>query len=136
MTVLNALLDALSNLCYNANYMLSRMVLSIAMATALVTAPVSLTARSCIFSSTPEQQACKPGCCANKTCCATSSEHKSTPSQPLTKGDSSYKVNATPVALPIVPPSPGAGAQQFPAFNAESSAHSPPTLALICIRLI
>ena len=106
------------------------------MATALVTAPVSLTARSCILSSAPAQQACKPACCANKTCCATSSEHKSTPSQPLTKGDSSYKVNATPVALPIVPPSPESGAQQIPAFNAKCSAHSPPTLALICIRLI
>ena len=116
--------------------MLSRIVLSIAMATALVTAPVSLTARSCILSSAPIQQACKPGCCANKTCCATSSEHKSAPSQPLTKGDSSYKVNATPVALPVVLPSPESGAQQFSAFNARCSAHSPPTLALICIRLI
>ncbi len=116
--------------------MLSRIVLSIAMAAALVTAPVNLTARSCILSSAPIQQACKPGCCANKTCCATSSEHKSTPSQPLTKADSSYKVNATPIALPVVLPSPEAGAQQIPSFNAKCSAHSPPTLALICIRLI
>src|SRR5882724_12284844 len=108
--------------------MLSRIVLSIAMATALVTAPVSLTARSCILSSAPIQQACKPGCCANKTCCATSSQHKSNPSQPLTKTDSVYKVNATPVALPVVSPSPESGSQQFPAFNAERSAHSPPTL--------
>src|SRR5207247_6623915 len=63
--------------CVIRTAMLSRIVLSIAMATALVTAPVSLTARSCILSSAPIQQACKPGCCANKTCCATSSEHKS-----------------------------------------------------------
>jgi hypothetical protein len=116
--------------------MLSRIITSLAMAAALMTTPVSLTARSCIISSAPAQQACKPRCCANKTCCATSSEHKSTPSQPLTKGDSSYKVNATPVALPVVPPSPESGAQQIPAFNAKRSAHSPPTLALICIRLI
>jgi hypothetical protein len=116
--------------------MLSRIITSVAMAAALVTAPVSLTTRSCILSSAPAQQACKPGCCANKTCCATSSHHKSNPSQPLTKGDSSYKVNATSVALHVVPPSPESGAQQFQVFNAEYRAHSPPTLALICIRLI
>jgi len=133
---LNAFLDAVSNLCYNANYMLSRIIVSVAMTAALFTAPAGLASRSCILSSAPVEQACKPDCCANKTCCATSSEHKSTPSQPLTKGDSSYKVNAPPVALPMVPPSPEFGAQQFPAFNARCSAHSPPTLALICIRLI
>jgi hypothetical protein len=116
--------------------MLSRIITSAAMAAALITAPVSLTARSCILSSAPAQQACKPGCCANKTCCATSSEHKSTPSHPLTKADSSYKVNATSVALPVVLPRPESGAQRFPVFNTESSAHSPPKLALICIRLI
>jgi hypothetical protein len=116
--------------------MLSRIITSAAMAAALITAPVSLTARSCILSSAPAQQACKPGCCANKTCCATSSEHKSTPSHPLTKADSSYKVNATSVALAVVPPSPEFGTQRIQVSNAESSAHSPPTLALICIRLI
>src|SRR5262249_9227111 len=100
------------------------------------TAPMSLAARSCILSSAPEQQACKPGSCANKTCCATSSEHTSTPSHPLTKADSSYKVNATSIALLFVAPSPESGAQRFTVSNNESSAHSPPTLALICIRLI
>jgi len=107
-----------------------------AMTAALVTAPVSLSARSCILSSAPVQQACHLGCCAYKTCCAPSSQHKSNPSQPLTKTDSVYKVNATAVVLPVVSPNPESGAQQFPAFNAERSAHSPPTLALICIRLI
>jgi hypothetical protein len=116
--------------------MLSRIITSVAMAAALITAPVSLTARSCILSSAPVQQACKPGCCANKMCCATSSQHKSNPSQPLTKADSSYQVNATAVALLAVAPSPESGAQQFSVSHAASGAHSPPTLALICIRLI
>jgi len=106
------------------------------MSVALFTAPVSFAARSCILSSAPVQKACKPACCANKTCCATSSEHKSTPSNPLTKADSSYKVNATSIALPVVPPSPESGAQRFAVSNTGTSAHSPPTLALICIRLI
>jgi hypothetical protein len=116
--------------------MLGRIITLVAMAVALIEAPVSLPARSCILSSAPVQQSCKPACCANKTCCATSNQHKSTPSQPLTKGDSSYKVNATPVALLVVPPSLESGAQHFVFSTAASGAHSPPTLALICIRLI
>jgi hypothetical protein len=116
--------------------MLSRIIISVAMAAALITAPGSVTARSCILSSAPVQQACKPGCCANKACCATSNEHKSTSSQPLTKADSNYQVNTTAVALPVVLPSPESGAQQFSVSHAASSAHSPPTFALICIRLI
>src|ERR1700756_2841298 len=113
--------------------MLSRITTLVAMAAALVTAPVTMPARSCILSSAPVQQACKAACCANKTCCATSSQHKSAPSQPLTKGDSTYKVNATPVALLVVPPSLESGAQQFPVSNVDSPAHSPPTLALISL---
>jgi hypothetical protein len=116
--------------------MLSRIIVSMAMSAVLFMAPMGFTARSCILSSAPAQQACKPGSCANKTCCATSNEHKSTPAHPLTKADSSYKVNATSIALPVVPPSPESGAQRFAVSNAESSAHSPLTLALICIRLI
>jgi len=107
-----------------------------AMTAALFTAPVNFAARSCILSSAPEQQACKPGSCANKTCCATSSEHKSTPAHPLTKADSGYKVNPISVALSVVPTLPESVAQLFPVSNVESSVHSPPTLALICIRLI
>jgi hypothetical protein len=117
-------------------YVLSRIIVSLAMTAVLFTAPMSLAARSCIVSSAPAQQACKPGSCANKSCCATSGEHKSTPSHPLTKADSSYKVNATSIALPVVPSSPESGTQRFAVSDAESSAHSPPTLALICIRLI
>ncbi|PYK52235.1 MAG: hypothetical protein DME51_01025 [Verrucomicrobia bacterium] len=106
------------------------------MTAVLFTAPVGLASRSCILSSAPAQQECKPGCCANKTCCSTSSEHKSAPSHPLTKADSNYKVNAASVALSVVLPSPESAAQRFPIFNTEPSAHSPPPLALICIRLI
>jgi hypothetical protein len=108
-----------------------------AMSAVLLMAPMDLTARSCIISSAPAQKACKPGSCANKTCCATSSEHKSTPSHPLKKADSGYKLNATWIALAAaISPSREFGGQRFLLFNAESSAHSPPTLALICIRLI
>ena len=117
--------------------MLSRIMISLAAAVALVAAPMASAARSCILSSTPAEQACKPACCANKTCCVTANEHKSTPKQPLGKADSNYKVSATSVALPLaMSPWSESGAQTFPRSNAAFAAHSPPTLALICIRLI
>ena len=117
--------------------MLGRIIVSLAITAVLFVAPMGVTARSCILSSAPAQQACKPGCCANKTCCATSSEHKSTPAHPLAKADSSYDVNAASIALPvIVPPSPEVASQKFRLSSASVGGHSPPTLALICIRLI
>jgi hypothetical protein len=117
--------------------MLSRIIISLATAAALFTAPAGLTARSCILSSAPEQKACQPGCCANKTCCATSKAHKATSTQPLVKPDSSYNLNATPVAVAtIASPSLEFCTQRFALSNAASGRHSPPTLALICIRLI
>ena len=117
--------------------MLSRIIVSVAMTAVLFTAPMGLTARSCVVSSAPAQQACKPGSCANKTCCATSSEHKSTQTHQLAKADSGYDVNAAFVASAVtVPLSPESASQQFLPFNAVPGGHSPPTLALICIRLI
>jgi len=108
-----------------------------AMAAALVASPVGLASRSCILTSAPVQQACKPACCANKTCCATADEHKSNANQPLGKTDSNYKVNATSVALPAaVLPIAESCAQPFPSSNAASGAHSPPRLALLCTLLI
>ena len=117
--------------------MWSRMMISVAITAALVTAPVGFGARSCILSSAPVERACKPGSCANKSCCATSNEHKSNTTQPLAKSDSTYQVNASSVALPTaVPPSFESGVQVFPGYYDAFAAPSAPTLALICIRLI
>jgi hypothetical protein len=117
--------------------MLSRIIVSVAMTAALFMAPANFAARSCILSSAPAQQACKPGSCANKTCCATSSEHKSTPAHQLAKADSSYEVNAASVALAVtVPPSPEIGSQKFLLSNASVVEHSSPTLAVLCSFLI
>jgi len=117
--------------------MLSRIIVSLAMTAVLFVAQAGFAAPSCILSSPPTQQACKPGSCANKTCCATSNQHKSTPAHPLAKSNSSYEVNAIPVALPVtIPPNLEVASQKFLLSNAAFGAHSPPTLALICIRLI
>src|SRR5438093_5728751 len=117
--------------------MLSRIIVSLATAAVLLTAPAGLAARSCILSSAASEKACHSSCCANKTCCATSPNRAAPSSQPLAQADSSYKLSATCVGLvPAVSPSREFGAQQFLLSNAVSGAHSPSTLALICIRLI
>src|SRR5881227_4435670 len=105
--------------------MLNRIIISVAMTAALLTAPVGLSARSCILSSAPAQQACKPGCCANKSCCATAKEHKSNPTHPLGKADSNHKVSATCIDIPsAVLASPESGAQLFTRCRAAFDAHA------------
>jgi hypothetical protein len=117
--------------------MLIRTIISLAMTAVLFTGPASFASRSCILSSAPAQQGCKPDCCANKACCATSNEHKSSSAQPLAKTDSNCKVSGTSIAsFSAIAPSAESGSQRFVLFTAASDAHSPPTLALICIRLI
>jgi hypothetical protein len=117
--------------------MLRRIIVSLAMTAVLFTAPVGFAERSCILSSAPAEQACKPGSCANKTCCATSSGHKSTQTHQLAKADSGYDVNAAFVASAvIVAPSSEVGSEKFLLSNVSVGALSAPTLALICIRLI
>ena len=133
----NAFLRLAVELVLYANSLLSRIMISMVAAVALVAGPVGSAARSCILSSAPVQQACQSSCCANKNCCATSSKNTAPSSQPLAKADSNYKVNATSIAIPaVVSPSREFGVQHFLLSNAASGAHSPPTLALICIRLI
>src|SRR6266545_452114 len=111
--------------------MLSRIIISMAMVAALFTVQVDLAARSCILSSTASQKVCQSNCCVNKTCCATSAKNTAPQSQPLAKADSSYKLNATSVALPTaVSPSREFGAERFLLSNAASGAHSPLTPAV------
>jgi len=117
--------------------MLSKIIVSVAVTAVLFAAPLDFATRSCILSSAPAQQACKPASCANKTCCATSSEHKSTPAHQLAKADSSYDVNTAFVASAItVPPNPAVASQKFLLSNAAVVAHSSPALAVLCSFLI
>src|SRR5256714_410984 len=117
--------------------MLSRIIVSLAMSAVLFAAPLGFASQSCILSSAPAEQACKPASCANKTCCATSSEHKSTPTHQLAKADSSYDVNAAFVASAVtVPPRPAVASQKFLLSNASVVAHSSPALAVLCSFLI
>jgi len=116
--------------------MLSRIMISVAMAAALLVAPVSISARSCILLNAPAEKACQPGCCANKTCCATSQKNTAPISQPLAKsGSNQQTIAALPSVVTVVGLSPVAETPSI--FSSrDCMAHSPPQLVLICIRLI
>jgi len=106
------------------------------MAAALFTGPVSLAARSCILSTAPSQKACQSGCCANKTCCATSPKNTVPLSQPLAKADSSQQPSATFFAVALPFSNYETGAEQFRFQATAPSANSPSRLALLCTFLI
>jgi hypothetical protein len=112
------------------------MIISMAMAAALFTAPVGLAARSCILTNAPSQKACQPGCCANKTCCATSPKNTAPPSQPLAKADPGQQLSATCFAAALPLSSREVRAEQFRFQPAAPLANSPPRLALLCTFLI
>ena len=117
--------------------MAGRIALSVLLAMTIVLAPVRLSARPCILSNVPSEKACEASCCANKTCCETSPKNTAAPSQPFSKNGSAAKLNAASAATLItILPSHTIGTEQFSHFIASCYAHAPPTLALICIRLI
>src|ERR1700745_3932816 len=108
--------------------MLSKIVISVVMALAFVAAPVGSAAGSGILVNAPSQKACQPSCCANKTCCATSSKNTAPSSQPLAKADSGQQLSATcfTAALPLS--NCEVGAEQFRFQAASPLANSPPRL--------
>jgi hypothetical protein len=116
--------------------MMGKVTVSVAIGLALFVATVRLPATPCFVTNTPSEKACEPGCCANKTCCLTSHERTGPPVQPLTKSNADqHNFIAAPAVV-------GGGLffqcarESHVVSKAESSRHSPPTLALICIRLI
>jgi hypothetical protein len=117
--------------------MLSRIMISVAVATALIAAPVSVSARSCILSNASSEKACQPACCANKTCCETSQKNTAPAAAPLEKSLSDQQnIAAYIAAAPVAVLNQAATSQSRAFYSAAFCAHSPPTLALICIRLI
>jgi hypothetical protein len=117
--------------------MLSRVAIALALVVALTTAPFHVSARTCIVSDTPVQKACKPGCCANKTCCVTSNKNSAPISQPLAKGASGPELNATCIATITAVAHGYVLLDRQPSFShAQSCAVVPPQLAALCTFLI
>ncbi len=117
--------------------MLGKSIVSVAVGMALFAATVRLPAAGpCFLTKVASAQACKPDCCANKTCCKTTRERTGVSAQPLAKASLGQQ-NIAPVPATILHLLP---MQIVTAARVVSAgvfaAHSPPTLALICIRLI
>jgi hypothetical protein len=107
------------------------------LATTLLVATMPASPRSCILSNVASAKPCKAGCCANRTCCETSTNNTSTPSQPLVKADAGQQLNAvcfTAVAMPLPIYRPIAKQSRFglAALIADASARR----AVLCTFLI
>lgn len=103
---------------------------------ALVIGAVRLPAAPCILSNAPTEKACAMDCCKNKSCCETSHQRTGLPVQPLAKAGSSHQ-NVVALASTVPVAVFNYVAERPVIFSsAECNAHSPPPLALLCIRLI
>src|SRR5213078_698468 len=115
--------------------MFSRIAISVVLASALLLSGARLPAASCILSNAPSEKACTMTCCANQTCCETSHQRTGPPVQPLAKA-SSDQPNIATLCSTVAAVFDQAATELFVFSSAELTAHSPPPLALICIRLI
>ena len=119
-----------------SSVMRSKISLAVMVAIALIIAPMKLPAAACTMSSVASEKACESGCCANKACCATSQKKTPPPVQPLAQSVSDQQNIATLASTVSVTVFDQAATQLFVFSSADFRAHSPPPLALICIRLI
>ena len=116
--------------------MAGKTTIALAVGFALVAASIQLPAASCVLSKVSSEKTCQQGCCANKTCCATSRQRTDLPVQPLAKPASDQQnialIAATVgVALPLQN-----ATDAHLRLGVESRPHSLAPLALLCIRLI
>ena len=114
--------------------MLGKIGISTILAAALALSAVRLPAAPCILSNAPTEKPCAMGCCANKSCCETSDKRTGPSKQPLAKATSNQPNIATLSSNVVL--LHHTATDLFVFSSAEYSAHAPPPLALICIRLI
>jgi hypothetical protein len=115
--------------------MLSKTLMGLMVGLALGATTVRLAAVSCIVTNAPSEAACKSRCCANMACCETSADRTAPAAQPLAKTGLQQNVSVMP-AITVVVLIPPAAIEPIVFSSTEFRAHSPPTLALICICLI
>jgi hypothetical protein len=123
--------------CAKITIVLGKITVSFAMALALFGGAMRLPAASCILSNAPSQEACKSKCCANMACCAESQKNTAPVSQPLAQ-HAAAKHQLIGLLTTV---STGSLAQSFrlervACASVPARAHSLPTLAATCIRLI
>jgi hypothetical protein len=119
-----------------SSVMLSKVTVSVAVGLALFAATVRLPATPCFVTNTPSEKACQPGCCANKTCCATSHERTGPPVQPFAKSGLDQQNLTTPPTAVVAVVLNQTATESLVFSSVEWAAHSLPPLELICICLI
>lgn len=103
---------------------------------AMLVMPLQQPVASCIQSRAPSHEACKPNCCANKTCCAVSEKNTGTAAQPLSQDRAAKQHVIGFVAVPVMALQVLTAAAEPVFAGLPARAHSPPPLAASCIRLI
>src|SRR4029450_11646395 len=116
--------------------MFSKVTMSVAVGLALCAATLRLPVMSCILSNASSPVACQPGCCANKTCCATSHERTGPPVQPFAKSGLDQQNLTTPPTAVVAVVLNQTATESLVFSSVEWAAHSLPPLELICICLI
>jgi hypothetical protein len=114
-----------------------RIAFSLLLALTIVSAPVPVSARTCILSNTVSEKACKPACCANMSCCEMSQNNTAPATPPLAKAPAND--NSTVALAPSYTSIFVLAHFQSAKVNNPSTgfiAHSPPLLALNCALLI
>lgn len=117
--------------------MFGRITVSLALFAVMFTASARSTSATCILVNSPSQKACAPACCKNKSCCETSRKRTGDPVQPFSARNSLQKDFVVLMAVVPTGKVEQPRASEISGFSfAERLGHSPPTLALLCIRLI
>jgi hypothetical protein len=101
---------------------------------AMFITPLRLPTASCILSNAPSREACKSGCCANKTCCAISHKNTGPAAQPLAVAK--HQVIALVTTMPVRFLAQSLRLDREACATVPVRAHAPPPLAATCIRLI
>jgi hypothetical protein len=116
--------------------MLGQISVSVIIGAALFLGTIRLPAAPCVLTNAPSEKACTMGCCAYKSCCETSQHRTGLPTKPLAKSSSNQQNIAAAPAIVIAAIFRNLTTDSFVFSSAVCHAHSPPPLALICIRLI
>ena len=103
---------------------------------ALFTTAARLPSSPCAVASAPIGKACRPGCCANKACCAESQKNHSLPSQPLIKDTANHELTAIAAPTVAIPNFSIQSSEALPCSQATHFARSAPAPALLCTFLI
>ena len=115
--------------------MLGRIAVPLTLVAGILFAEASVSS-TCVLLNASKQKACVSPCCATKPCCATSEKRDTESVPPFTASTSAQQsfIAWIPAVADVRVTPPAINRSHFPV--ADVQAHSPATLAFLCIRLI